>query len=296
MSVIDTGTLKSLGSGGCGPWLMGGGKMLRIASGNHVIRSESEARAMLERYREAAAVAGTPTGHEVVALDGGYGVVVDYVAGVGLGLHLVVGSYTPHEAGQAMGELLRGLHGARMGVGRDWNATFREWAADLAPLLPTDAGDRIVALVAAIPESRCLLHGDFHVGNVVVGAGELRLIDMESAGFGHPAFDLAIARSRMLGNAVREAGRLEVDLETAERIADGIWKGLLEGYFADLGADERGDIDRRIEVLCELERCSFAYGVGRPGPNGADERQRARVERCAERMAQLLPGIVSLDF
>lgn len=296
MRAIDISTLKPLGSGERGPWLMDGGKLLRVASGNNVISSEGEARAMLERYREAAAVAGTPAGYEAVAIEGGYGVVVDYVAGVGLGMHIVIGSYTPREAGQAMGELLRGLHGARMGAGRDWNATLRRWAADLAPLLPPDATGTLTALVAGIPESRCLLHGDFHVGNVVVGAGELSFIDMECAGFGHPVLDLAIARSRVLGNAAREAGRLGVDEKTAKRIADGIWKGLLDGYFADLSADELRGIDRRIEVLCELERCCFVYGVEQPGPGGADERHRSHIARCAERMAELLPGVASLDF
>lgn len=293
MRTIDTDNLEALGHDGAGPWRMGDGRLLRIASGAHPIRTEEEAREVLAAYRAAAASAGTPQAHEVVRVSGGYGVVADYVAGLGMQVHLAFGSYAPEEAGRAMGALLRGLHGAGMEAGRDWNGVFRGWAGQLAPLLPGELGARLSSLVDAVPERRCLLHGDFHMGNVVVSGGTPVPIDMEAAGFGHPVFDLAVARSRMLGNAKHEAREFGIDAQTAERFARGTWRGLLEGYFEGSSGIELAEADRRIEALSEVEACCFRYGVGRAEPGG---RQRARVALCAKRLAELLPRTGRLDF
>ncbi len=296
MRTVDTDSLESLGPNGAGPWRMEDGRLLRIAYNKHPLHTEGEARDVLAIYRACATAAGTPQGHEVVRMRGGYGVVVDYVAGLGMEKHLVIGSYSPAEAGRAMGELLRGLHGARMETGRDWNADFRSWTDTLAPLLPDELGKRLVSLVGAVPDCHCLLHGDLHVGNIIVGGGVPTPIDMELAGFGHPVFDLAITRSRTLGNAMREARDRGMDAQMAERIARGIWDGLLEGYFEGAGAHELEEMDRRIEVLSEVEGCCFSYNVEHVGPAGPDERQQARIALCAERLAALLDRLKRLDF
>lgn len=64
--------------------------VLRISSGGRPIPTEDEAIAVLETYQEAANAAGTPQAHEVVRIAGGYGVVVDYVVGLGLGVHVAI--------------------------------------------------------------------------------------------------------------------------------------------------------------------------------------------------------------
>lgn len=296
MGTIDTDKLKSLGPDGAGPWRTDDDKLLRIACGKRPLRTEDEAREMLAVYRASAAAASTPDGHEVVRIDGGYGVVVDYVAGLGMHTHLAFGSYSFEEAGRVIGSLLRKLHGARMELGRDWKQIFCDWTNVLAPLLPSGQGARLVSLVDAIPECHCLLHGDFHVGNMIVSGEDLTPIDMEHAGFGHPVFDLAIARSRTLGNARREARDRRLDIQAAERFAREIWDGLLESYFEGAAAGELAKIDRRIEVLCEVDKCCFGYGIEHIEPEGLNEHQQARVTLCAERLAEMLPHLERLDF
>lgn len=296
MRTMDTNLLKPLGPNGTGPWRMGEDKLLRVRSGNHLIRTEDKAKEMLDIYRTCAAVAHTPQGHEVVRLGDGFGVVVDYVGGLGLGIHVVLGSYSPSEAGRDMGKLLHGLHGSRVGVGRNWNATFRGWASALAPFLPAEIGGRLMELVDAVPEHNCLLHGDFHVGNVAVRDGRLALIDMECVGFGHPVFDLAVARSRMLRNARSEAVGLGIDAQVAERVTCEMWNSMMEGYFEGADKPELAELDRRICVLSEVEDCCFNYGIGHAGPAGPDERTKARIVRCACLLAELLPQLDRLDF
>lgn len=296
MRSVDTDMLKALGEPGAGPWRTVDGRVLRGLSGGRPIPTEDEAFAMLEAYRAASTAAGTPQAHEVVRIAGGYGVMVDYVVGLGLGVHLAIGSFTSDEAGRAMGTLLRRLHGSRMEAGLDWNGAFRAWARALAPLLPEGLGERLVILVDAVAARNCLLHGDFHVGNVIVRGGRLSLIDMEAAGFGHPALDLAVARSRTLGNVRGEAKRMGIDAQVVEHAARAIWDGMLDAYFEGMGAHEREAIDRGLAALSEVERCCCAYGIAHPALSGMRPVQQERLSLCANRLADLLPKVERLDF
>lgn len=44
-------------------------------------------------------------------------------------------------------------------------------------------------LINCIPDSHCIIHGDFHPKNIMVQNDEFLLIDMEDISYGHPIFD-----------------------------------------------------------------------------------------------------------
>ena len=73
------------------------------------------------------------------------------------------------------------------------------WANDLAPYLPESAGAKLVSLVEAVPEDLHMMHGDYHVKNVMVQNGEALLIDMDTLCHGHPVFELASMFNAYLG-------------------------------------------------------------------------------------------------
>ena len=152
-------------------------------------------------------------------------------------------------------------------------------------MLARDTGMRLVRLVDAVPDSRTLLHGDPHPSNIVFDDGRLRLIDMEDVGFGHPATDLANARSRLLLNYEGSPMALKV------------WESILTSYFADADPDEIADIDSRIAILSEIER--FDHMSKASEVVGDDERGawlRACMDRSAKRVEELLPQVSRLDF
>lgn len=61
----------------------------------------------------------------------------------------------------------------------------------LAPYVAVEELELIRKLLRAIPERHTFVHGDFHMGNVMLQEGELVLIDMGEAGWGHPLLDFA---------------------------------------------------------------------------------------------------------
>lgn len=103
----------------------------------------------------------------------------------------------PLHAGKALdriGTAQARIHRARGGEGRrlkDVLATDIAYGPALAPLQKA-AIDRI----ATLPDGEALLHGDFHLGNILNGASGLTVIDWSKAAVGHPAADAV--RTEML--------------------------------------------------------------------------------------------------
>ena len=50
---------------------------------------------------------------------------------------------------------------------------------------------KVMSLLEALPDTRTLLHGDFHTGNVFLQRGEPLLIDMDRLAMGHPIVELS---------------------------------------------------------------------------------------------------------
>ena len=93
--------------------------------------------------------------------------------------------------------------------------------------------DKICAIIENIPDKNTFIHGDAHIGNVMVQDGELIFIDMMTSGSSHPIFDLS--SMYMLMNMVakdpasKEKNELisEFSLEECRHI----WEVFLSAYF-----------------------------------------------------------------
>ena len=294
MQTVDVTALKNLGPAKNGPWLLGDNGILRTSAHGAPFQTYAQAQGVFDAYRTASdAGAGTPRPLEIVKVGDGFGVVVEYVTGIGLSTHIAYGFYTPQEAGEILGTLMRRLHGLRCASARDVREAFVRYARRLARLLAPPIAERLVTLVDAIPREPTLLHGDMHVGNVVVCAGEPRLIDLEVCGFGHPVFDLAIARARLpLDQSAPKLPIPRVD-GTAARDA---WRACLQAYFQDAESDCLEEMERKLTVLSEVDQCSIEYGIAKTADQDLTDRQRARLAICEGRLGDLLPRIDRLDF
>ena len=294
MQTVDVTKLEHIGLTEGGPWLIDDGRVLRTSAHGLPLRTQPQAREVFDAYQAACdAGAGTPRPLEVVKAGEGFGVVVERVPGLNLLAHIAFGSYSPREAGEVLGALMREMHGLRCASARDVRAAFSRHARQLAPFLPSRIAGRLVPLVDAIPSADALLHGDVHVANVVVSAGEPRLIDLELCGRGHPVFDLAIARTRLLLNDnafKRPYGR------TGKTVAQVMWEACLRSYFQGAPSGRLEEMERRVAVLAEVEHCCFKCGIGDDAKRGLTDRQRARVELCVSRLDALLFRIDRLEF
>ena len=289
---VSTEGLKSLSPGGLGPWRLATGGLLRTVRLRKPIATRETAQGVFDAYRLASdAGCATPRPLELVRTDVGFGVIVEFVEGVGLPLHLLLGSYSLEEAAEGVAEQLHLLHGAHTRSGRDWNALVRSQASRLAGLLPSDLGVRLVGFADAIPESDCLLHGDAHLANFVIVDGAFRLIDMELAGFGDPRIDLAIVQ---LHTELDEHDELKQTL--AGRFSDGdgksLFDSLLRNYYDGVPKTELARLRDQVALIAEMEHCFTNYGFEFvTAKDQLDERQRERLICFASRAAELLDSL-----
>ena len=103
-------------------------------------------------------------------------------------------------------------------------ANYLAGAEKAAPYLTEEDSALLRRFLRAIPEKHTFVHGDFHMGNVMLQDGELVLIDVGEAGWGHPLLDFAQTAWAYAGITRYYPERcqkvLGVELEQAAHIRD----------------------------------------------------------------------------
>ena len=137
--------------------------------------------------------------------------------------------------------------------------------ASLSDLFSADELDAYERAIAQIPDTDTMVHGDYNLRNIMIDQkGELTLIDIGSAGIGHPVFDLVtmMPLSRSLKgimsrrelffanpNATEEAFQ---KTQKNEAVHYDIWRRFLSAYF-----DERDE-----KKLDHIEDAILVYAYG----------------------------------
>ncbi|SEQ40013.1 TIGR02172 family protein [Lachnospiraceae bacterium NE2001] len=126
----------------------------------------------------------------------------------------------------------------------------------LASILSEDELSKVKAFYENIPERDTFIHGDCHLGNVMVQDGEMMFIDLATAGKGHPIFDLTSMYSVFVDRPKAAAYMPPSPLLepfTSEEI-EKIWKLFLSSY---LGTDDEELLkkaERQIEMVSYARR------------------------------------------
>ena len=184
-------------------------------------------------------IRGVPTAisYDVVRTDEGYGEVYEmFRAGV-VAAAVMAEPERRTEYLRRFVDMYRHIHSVEVGEGELNSARARYLAAAdaIAPFVTEDELEKIRRMIGAIPERHTFVHGDFHMNNVMLHDGELVLIDMGEAGWGHPLFDFAqTAWAYELVNAndpARCRKVLGMTVEEAQYVHD----NLFPMYFGDTG-------------------------------------------------------------
>ena len=98
-------------------------------------------------------------------------------------------------------DVLKIIHAAELKPGElvDKKAEVLGWAKEIHGMLPKDVGNRVVSLVKGIKEDNHMLHGDYHIKNVMMIGEEPFIIDMDTLAQGSPIFELGFMYSSYVG-------------------------------------------------------------------------------------------------
>ena len=174
----------------------------------------------------------------------------------------------------------------------DMRETAISWAMFDKDYLPKEIGDKLVELVKAVPHSTHMLHGDYHVKNVLMQNGEVLLIDMDTLCVGNPIFELGSMFNAYKGFAALNDSVSLAFMGLPSEICVAFWKKTLKAY---LNTDDE-------KVISEVEDKARVVGymrllrrlIRRGGNDGVFTEKD--LEFYKKKLIELVPTIDSLKI
>ena len=191
-------------------------------------------------------------------------------------------------------DLLHKIHGTEVKPEDmpDMREVAIDWVNFLKDYLPEEKWTKLLALVEAVPVSHHMLHGDYHIKNVMMQDGEVLLIDMDTLCQGHPVFELASMYNAYVGFAELDHNISMDFLGISHDTSVAIWKKSLPLY---LGTDD-------AEKVAEVEQKAMLIGYTRlmrrriRRKGFESEEGRREIETYKNHIIELLDTIDTLEF
>ena len=277
------------------------GKVYRIDRDTIVkVYRNPDALPEIQRERELARtafVAGVPTAipYDVVRIEGGgYGSVFELLNATSFVKLLIKGEKTLDEVAEMSIDLLKTIHSKTVAPDKmpDMKAVALDWAAFLKDYLPAEQADKLYALVEAVPEDMHMMHGDYHLKNIMFQNGESLLIDMDTLCHGHPVFELASMYNAYIGfSAIDKSHAIDflgIDYDTCCKL----WHKSLELYLGTTDESVIRSVEEKAEIigLTRLMRRT----IRRDGMNTDEGRQL--IDYCKKTLMELVPKVDTLVF
>ena len=242
-------------------------------------------------------VAGVPTAipYDVVRIEGGgYGSVFELLNAASCASLLIRGEKTPDEVAEISVRLLKLIHSkqVRSGILPDMKAVALDWACFLKDYLPAEQFEKLYSLIDAVPEDAHLMHGDYHIKNVMLQNGESLLIDMDTLCHGHPIFELASMYNAYVGFGLVDPEVVTAFLGIPAETCAAFWRRSLELYLDTADEERLNEVEAKAKIigLTRLMRREIRRG----GLSREDGRKL--IEACRSALAELLPETDSLVF
>ena len=134
-------------------------------------------------------------------------------------------------------------------------------------LCTTEELKKMCAVIESVPDRNTFIHGDAHIGNVMLQNGEYMFIDLSGSGKGHPIFDMAsmCVMFRILGQRLDAETRQKIELirDFTPDEMQRIWDKYLRTY---LDTDDEAFLKKAERQITAIT-CArvFPAGVAVPG-------------------------------
>ena len=253
----------------------------------------------IKRERELARTAlilGIPTAipYDVVKVDGSYGSVFELLNATSFAKLIDDDPSKLDEVVDMSVDLLKKIHGTLVHEGDmpPMKTTAMGWVNYLKDYLPKEQFDKLYALFDAIPEDQHMLHGDYHLKNIMLQDGEVLLIDMDTLCVGHPVFEFAAIFNAYKGFSAADPGVSKRFLGMDHKLCEQLWEKTLNRYFADKTEEERREIEKKAEIIGfarVLRRTIKREGLDNP-------EAQPLIQVCRKKLEELLPQVDSLTY
>ena len=253
----------------------------------------------IHRERElarAAFVLGIPTAipYDVVRVGEGYGSVFELLNATSFAKLIINGEKDADEVAAMSIELLKLIHSTKIKPGTmpDMKAVALDWADFLKDYLPEDKYQKLHDLVAAVPDDMHMMHGDYHIKNVMLQNGEALLIDMDTLCHGYPIFELASMYNAYVGFSDTNHHQVEEFIGLSYDTAVHFWKESLRLYLGDPDEERFKEVEEKAQLIGYTR--IMRRRIRR---NGFDtEEGRAEIENAKAHILDILDRVDTLEF
>ena len=187
----------------------------------------------------------------IVRVGDGYGTVTELLSAKSISKMI---KENPEDLTQTVAyyvDLIKQIHSIEVQKGElpDFKEWVLDWADFLNDYLPADKSQKLHNLINALPESKHMMHGDYHTNNIMVQNGETLLIDMDTLSIGCPVlefgsmFNAFVGFSELNHEIVKDF--LGFDFETAGRF----WKMSLARYLGTEDEAVINSVEEKAKVI-----------------------------------------------
>jgi uncharacterized protein (TIGR02172 family) len=277
------------------------GKVYRIDRDTIVkVYLNADALPEIRRERElarAAFVAGVPTAipYDVVKIDGGgFGSVFELLNAESYAKLLAEGKKSLEELAVMSVDLLKLIHSKTVKPGSmpNMKETAENWVRFLKDYLPAGAHGKLTDMVAAVPDDLHMMHGDYHIKNVMLQNGESLLIDMDTLCYGYPVFEFASMYNAYCGFSELDHSAVERFLGIPRDLSVAFWNRSLELYLGTTDEKAVSDVEDKARIIGYARM--MRRSIRRNGLN--TEEGRAVIENCRSQLLELVDRVDSLTF
>lgn len=276
------------------------GKVYRIDQ-DTIVKEYFNADALpdIKRERELARTAlilGIPTAipYDVVKVGNGYGSVFELLNAKSFAKIIISEPEKFDDVVKMSVELLKKIHSTHVkpGLMPRMKDVAVNWVEFLKDYLDADKYDKFIRMVKEVPETDTMLHGDYHIKNVMLQDGEVLLIDMDTLCVGHPIFEFASIFNAYQGYSELDHLNIEKFLGISFEQGKQFWDKTVDLYFDDKTKEEKEDIKKMAMII------GYARNMRRTiRRNGFDTKDgKALIEHCKNRINELLDEVDRLYY
>ena len=143
----------------------------------------------------------------------------------------------------------------------------KKWIEFAKSYVKEDVSEKLSRLIDEVPDTLNMIHGDYHIKNIMQQNGENLLIDMDTLSMGHPIFEFSEIYGAYVGYSCVDKGNSAAFLGIEREQCQEIWRYTLKYYFE--GKDEKylEDVERKAAIISYahiLRRMVRIYGVDHP--------------------------------
>ncbi len=276
------------------------GKVYRIDPETIVkFYKNSDALFAIKRERELARkafVMGIPTAipYDVVRIGDSYGSVFELLRSQSFAK--IVGK-EPERTDEMIAmsvDLLKKIHAVELPHGElpDRKAVALKWTEVFTDYLPEEINAKIRRLISDIPDNDHMLHGDYHMKNLMLQDGEALLIDMDTLSQGDPIFEFMGIYSSYVGfnelDHMTSQAFLGIPFETSLHI----WDETVRLYCGTEDPLRAEEVRKRAEAMGQIRILSRAIRRRIAGKEAGD----AQIALSTEKLLKIIPEVDKLSF